>query len=193
MPDLFIDGHWVAPAEGGTRMLTCPATGEDLTTVDEATETDTLAAIDAAYRAFADGQGEWPRTPMRERAALLSRVADILRRDKAAIAEVEALDTGKRYVEAEYDIDDVVSVFEHYARLGADHDDAGRTVETGREGIKSRVVKEPIGVCALITPWNYPLLQASWKVAPCLLAGNTFVLKPSEITPRSTIALARAL
>ncbi len=193
MPDLFIDGHWVAPAEGGTRMLTCPATGEDLTTVGEATETDTLAAIDAAYRAFADGQGEWPQTPMRERAALLSRVADILRRDKAAIAEVEALDTGKRYVEAEYDVDDVISVFEHYARLGADHDDAGRTVETGREGIKSRVVKEPIGVCALITPWNYPLLQASWKVAPCLLAGNTFVLKPSEITPRSTIALVKAL
>jgi betaine-aldehyde dehydrogenase len=94
-------------------------------------------------------------------------------------------------VESGYDVDDVVSVFRHYA--GAAGADAGRVVDTGRPGIVSRVVHEPIGVCGLITPWNYPLLQTSWKVAPCLAAGNTFVLKPSELTPSTAIWLMRVL
>ncbi|WP_392545429.1 aldehyde dehydrogenase family protein [Oryzobacter telluris] len=192
MSELFLDGRWVPAAEGGTRSITCPADGSPVGTVAEATDADTLAAIAAARHAFDDGP--WPTTPVRERAALLSRVADVLERETAAIARVEALDTGKRYVEAEYDVADVADVFRHYAAVGADADDLGdRTVDLGREGVVSRVVREPVGVCALVTPWNYPLLQASWKVAPCLLAGNTFVLKPSEITPHSTIALVRAL
>ena len=192
MSGLYIEGQWVDAVAGGQRTILCPATGEVVGAVPEADEADTLSAIAAADRAFADGAGVWPRTPTGERAALLERVAEILKRDKESIARAEALDTGKRYVEAEYDVDDVISVFEHYARVGATHP-SGRSVDTGREGIESRVVKEPIGVCSLITPWNYPLLQASWKVAPCLLAGNTFVLKPSEITPHSTILLVRAL
>ena len=110
---------------------------------------------------------------------------------RAEIARAESLDTGKRYVESEYDVADVVSVFRHYAAVAGS--DLGRVVDTGRPGIAATVVKEPIGVCSLITPWNYPLLQASWKVAPCLAAGNTFVLKPSEITPHSTIHLVRLL
>ena len=73
----------------------------------------------------------------------------------------------------------MVSVFRHYGGIAAE--DAGRVVDTGREDVVSRVVHEPLGVCGLIAPWNYPLLQASWKVAPCLAAGNTFVLKPSEL------------
>ena len=190
--ELFLDGRWVAAAEGGTRAITCPADGSPVGSVAEATDTDTLAAIDAARRAF--DHGPWPSTPVRERAALLDRVADLLERDAADIARWESLDTGKRYVESEYDVADVVSVFRHYARVGAEADDLGdRTVDLGRENVVSRIVREPVGVCALITPWNYPLLQASWKVAPCLLAGNTFVLKPSEITPHSTVALVRAL
>ena len=82
-------------------------------------------------------------------------------------------------------------VFRHYGRVAAE--DAGRVVDTGNADVVSRVVHEPIGVCALITPWNYPLLQASWKVAPCLAAGNTFVLKPSELTPHTAIHLMRLL
>ena len=189
---LLIDGQWRPPAEGGSRTIVCPATGETVGEVAEATDTDTLAAIAAAHAAFAEGAGLWPRAPMSERAALLDRVADILQRDTPTIARAEALDTGKRYLEAEYDLADVISVFRHYAALGAalatEH-----AVDLDRVGVQSRIVKEPIGVCSLITPWNYPLLQASWKVAPCLLAGNTFVLKPSEITPHSTIALMKAL
>jgi len=192
VPELFIDGRWVSAANGGSRTIVCPATGEIVADVDEASDVDTIAAIAAADAAFDTGYGAWPRTPISERAAVLGRVAEILRRDKDAIARAEALDTGKRFVEAEYDIDDVVSVFEHYSSLGTKLS-TERRVDTGRDGIDSRIVKEPIGVCSLITPWNYPLLQASWKIAPALLAGNTFVLKPSEITPHSSIALIRAL
>jgi betaine-aldehyde dehydrogenase len=85
----------------------------------------------------------------------------------------------------------VVAVFRHYGNIAAE--DPGRLVDTGRPGIVSKVVHEPIGVCALITPWNYPLLQTSWKVAPALAAGNAFVLKPSELTPHTAVHLTRLL
>ena len=162
----------------------CPADGSLVAEVDEASAEDTEAAIEAAHRAF--HAGPWPGTSARERGDLLLRVADLLVRDKDAVARMESLDTGKRLVEAEYDVDDIVSVFRHYGRVAAE--DAGRMVDTGNPDVVSRIVHEPIGVCGLITPWNYPLLQVSWKVAPCLAAGNTFVLKPSELTPtpRST-------
>jgi betaine-aldehyde dehydrogenase len=101
------------------------------------------------------------------------------------------MDTGKRLVESAYDVADVVSVLRHYGRIAAE--EAGRLVDTGNPDVVSRVVHEPLGVCGLIAPWNYPLLQASWKVAPCLAAGNTFVLKPSELTPHTSIHLMRLL
>src|SRR5699024_6036046 len=104
---------------------------------------------------------------------------------------LESLDTGKRLVESGYDMDDIAGVFRHYSTLAAA--EAGRVVDTGQVGIASRVVHEPVGVCALISPWNYPLLQTAWKVAPALAAGNTFVLKPSELTPSTSIALMRTL
>lgn len=191
MADLLIDGRWVPATDGGVRQITCPADGTSVGTVAEATDTDTLAAVSAARAAF--DHGPWRDTSMADRGALLGRVVELLDRDSADIARAEALDTGKRYVEAEYDVADVISVFRHYAAVAASAPTGGRAVDVGRDGIQSRVVKEPIGVCALITPWNYPLLQASWKVAPCLAAGNTFVLKPSEITPHSTVHLMRVL
>jgi betaine-aldehyde dehydrogenase len=189
MPDLFIGGQWRHAEAGATREIRCPADGSLVATVDEAGPEDTEAAILAARAAF--DTGPWPHTSPQERGALLLRVADQLVEHKDEIARAESLDTGKRMVESGYDVDDVVSVFRHYA--GAAGADAGRVVDTGRPGIVSRVVHEPIGVCGLITPWNYPLLQTSWKVAPCLAAGNTFVLKPSELTPSTAIWLMRVL
>jgi betaine-aldehyde dehydrogenase len=118
-------------------------------------------------------------------------VAALLERDRDAVARAESLDTGKRLVESEYDVDDVVGVFRHYGNVAAE--DTGRLVDTGRPDVVSRVVHEPVGVCALITPWNYPLLQTAWKVAPALAAGNTFVLKPSELTPHTAVHLMRLL
>ena len=124
--------------------------------------------------------------PERERAELLRRAADLIERDRKSFAHAESLDTGKRLVESEYDVDDVLACLRYYAGIGGT--DAGRVVDTGRPDAISRLVYEPVGVCGLITPWNYPLLQAVWKVAPALLAGNTFVLKPSELTPSTAIA-----
>jgi betaine-aldehyde dehydrogenase len=189
MPDLFIGGHWVAAADGGRREIRCPADGSPVATVDEARRADTEAAISAARRAFDDGT--WPGTPARERGALLLRVADLLDRDRKELSRAESLDTGKRIVESEYDLDDVVACFRYYGGLAGT--DAGRMVDTGDADAISQIVYEPVGVCGLITPWNYPLLQASWKIAPALAAGNTFVLKPSELTPSTAIALMRVL
>ncbi len=189
MPDLFIDGGWQAAAEGGTRDIRCPADGSLVRTVDEATEKDTTAAIEAARAAFE--RGDWAGWPVQDRSALLHSVADLLVEHKADVARAESLDTGKRLTESEYDVDDVVSVFRFFANIAGT--DAGHVVDTGRPDVRSRIVHEPVGVCALITPWNYPLLQTSWKVAPALAAGNTFVLKPSELTPSTAILLMRYL
>ncbi len=191
MAELFVGGRWVNARSGSTREIRCPADGQLVATVDEAGTADTVAAILAARSAF--DAGPWPHTPAPERGALLWRVADLLVAHKDEVARAESLDTGKRLVESEYDVDDVVAVFRHYAGLAASGADAGRVVDTGEPDVVSRVVREPVGVCGLITPWNYPLLQTSWKVAPCLAAGNTFVLKPSELTPSTAIWLVRLL
>ncbi|MEV2273350.1 aldehyde dehydrogenase family protein [Nonomuraea africana] len=189
MTDLYIGGTWTQPVAGGQRSILSPADGSLVTTVAEATAADTAAAITAARHAF--DRGPWPGTPARERGALLSAVADLVERDRDAFARAESGDTGKRLVESEYDVDDSVACLRYFA--GVAGTDAGRVIDTGRADAISRIVYEPVGVCGLITPWNYPLLQTTWKVAPALAAGNTFVLKPSELTPSTAILLVRAL
>ncbi|HEY6932432.1 MAG TPA: aldehyde dehydrogenase family protein [Marmoricola sp.] len=189
MAEIYVDGTWREALGEARRVIRCPADGALVAEIDEGGAADTELAIAAAYDAF--HHGPWPHTAARERGDLLLRLADLLERDRALIARAESLDTGKRLVESEYDVDDVVRVFRHYGHVAGE--DAGRVVDTGDPGVVSRVVHEPVGVCGLITPWNYPLLQASWKVAPCLAAGNTFVLKPSELTPHSAIHLMRLL
>ncbi|MGP3917145.1 aldehyde dehydrogenase family protein [Nonomuraea sp. 10N515B] len=189
MTDLYIGGTWARPIAGGLRHIHSPADGGRVATVAEATAADTGRAIEAARHAF--DAGPWPQTPARERGALLNRVADLLERDRDSFAKAESGDTGKRLVESEYDVDDSIASLRYFA--GVAGTDAGRVIDTGRDDAISRIVHEPVGVCALITPWNYPLLQATWKVAPALAAGNTFVLKPSELTPSTSILLMRAL
>ncbi|MEU6802284.1 aldehyde dehydrogenase family protein [Streptomyces neyagawaensis] len=189
MPELFIGGAWRGALDGRTREIRCPADGSLVAVVDEAGREDTVEAIAAARRAF--DEGPWPTTPAAERGALLLRVADLLVRDKDALARAESLDTGKRLVESEYDMDDIANCFRYFGHAATA--ETGRVVDTGQDGVDSRVVYEPVGVCALITPWNYPLLQTAWKVAPALAAGNTFVLKPSELTPHTAIHLMRLL
>jgi betaine-aldehyde dehydrogenase len=189
VPDLFIAGEWRDAVDGATREIRCPADSSHVGTVSEGAADDAVAAVVAARDAF--DNGPWPRTPAPERAALLHRLADRLTEDKEEVARLESLDTGKRLVESRIDVDDIVGVFRHFASLA--QAEAGRVVDTGVKDVVSRVVHEPVGVCSLITPWNYPLLQTSWKVAPALAAGNTFVLKPSELTPHTAIWLVRAL
>jgi len=189
MTQLFIGGRWTPAAAGETREIRCPADGAVVATVAEGSSEDTVAAIAAARAAFDDGA--WATTPAVQRGQVLLRVADLLDRDQEAYARAESLDTGKRLVESCYDLDDVVACFRYYGRLAGM--EAGRVVDAGMADVVSRVVHEPLGVCGLITPWNYPLLQVSWKVAPALAAGNTFVLKPSELTPSTALLLMGTL
>ncbi|WP_337062683.1 aldehyde dehydrogenase family protein [Kineococcus sp. G2] len=189
MPELFIDASWRSAADGGRRDVVNPYDGEVFTTVDEAGPADAEAAVLAARRAF--DAGPWPHTPVAERADLLRRVADLLQRDREEIARTETLDTGKTLAESRIDVDDVTEVFRYYAEQALVEVD--RTVDVGRDDVVSRVLHHPVGVCTLIAPWNYPLLQISWKVAPALAAGNTVVLKPSEVTPLTTVHLVRLL
>jgi betaine-aldehyde dehydrogenase len=189
VPSLFIDGEWVASGDGACSQIVNPSDGSVVTEVDVATDDQVQAAIGAARRAF--DTTDWPRTPTGERAALLDRVADLMERDLEKVAEAETLNTGKALRESRADIRDVVRVFRYYSDL-ADKD-AGRLVDASSPNVLSRIVYEPIGVCCLIGPWNYPLLQLSWKVAPALAAGNTIVMKPSQLTPLTAIHLTRLL
>ncbi|MGO2375232.1 aldehyde dehydrogenase family protein [Brevibacterium aurantiacum] len=190
MPNtLFIDGQWVSAQNGGIREIHNPADGSFVAEVDEASPADTELAIAAARRAY--DSGVWASVPASERGDLLLKFASVLRERKAEFARAESLDTGKRYVESEIDMDDIANCFDYFGKLAAN--DAGRVVDAGTDTVASRIVHEPVGVCALITPWNYPLLQAAWKIAPCLAAGNTFILKPAELTPHTAILTMKVL
>ncbi|MEU2154848.1 aldehyde dehydrogenase family protein [Streptomyces sp. NPDC019396] len=186
---IHVDGDWRKADSGATREILDPVDATAFAIVAEGGAADTDAAIAAARRAF--DQGDWPRTPVAERAALLRRVAGLLRRDREELGLLESRDAGKTAEEGRIDIDCVADAFAYFADLVVN--ETGRVVDAGSSEIHSVVVHEPVGVCALITPWNYPLLQASWKIAPALAAGNTFVIKPSELTPLTTVALIRLL
>ena len=157
-----------------------------------ATPSAMVAAIAAARRAFDDGH--WAGFGDEQRAKILDTVADILERDKELFARAESGDTAKRLIEARYDIDDVISVFRHFALECVKP--RVREVVTGRANVHSQVIAEPVGVVAMVTPWNYPLLQASWKVAPAIAAGATLQLGGAEtidsLTNAGTVSLANA-
>jgi betaine-aldehyde dehydrogenase len=189
---IHVAGEWRTAASGATRDVLDPADATTLAVVAEGGAEDADAAIAAAREAFDNGQGAWPTTPVAERAALLRRVADLLQRDREALGLLESRDAGKTVEEGRVDVDCVTDAFRYFADLVV-HESGGRVVDAGTPDVHSVVVHEPVGVCALITPWNYPLLQASWKIAPALAAGNTLVVKPSEITPLTTMALMRLL
>ncbi|MBV7296044.1 aldehyde dehydrogenase family protein [Corynebacterium sp. TAE3-ERU12] len=186
---IFIDGQWSAAADGATRIIICPGTGETVAEVAEGGRADTERAIAAARAAF--DKHCWSGTTAWERGALLGRVADGIEARKDEFARAESLDTGKRLVESNIDMDDIIGCFRYFATLSGN--DAGRVVDAGDPAVVSRIVREPVGVCGLITPWNYPLLQVAWKVAPAIAAGCTFVLKPAELTPHTAILLMQVL
>lgn len=186
---LYIDGQWVGATDGGTRTVTCPADGTVVAEVSEATSADTEKAIAAARRA--SDAGEWSATSAAYRGDLLLKVADAMAERRDEFARAEALDTGKRLVEAEGDMDDIMNCFRFFGKIADQH--PGRLVDAGDPSVISRVVYEPVGVCGMITPWNFPLLQASWKIAPAIAAGNTFILKPAELTPHTAILIIDVL
>ena len=186
---IYIDGQWCSAHGGATREIRSPADGSLVAVVSEAGVEDALAAISAARGSF--DSGIFSSLSWSERSALLSKVADLLERDLEILAALESGDTGKRIIEAKYDVADVAATFRHFAALALEQGD--RAVDSGQPHISSRITHEGIGVCSLIGPWNYPLLQIAWKVAPALAAGCSFILKPSELTPSTAIHLMKLL
>jgi betaine-aldehyde dehydrogenase len=185
---LYIDGTW-RTGRGEPRDVLDPGTGEVADHGNDASVDDVRDAVAAARRAF--DEGPWADTDAAERAHLLRRLADLLVRDRDEVARLETTDTGKTLGESQTDVDDVAAVLRYYAELGATHETS--VLALPGPAITSTVTREPVGVCSLICPWNYPLLQLSWKLAPALVAGNTVVVKPSELTPLTTSKLFELL
>ena len=146
--------------------------------------------IDAAIAAASDAAREWGRTPAVDRGELLHEVATRLRGRTDELAEVMTLEGGKPLVENSDEVSWTAACFDYYAEIG--RDSAGRVIPSIESSQLSLVLKEPLGVVGCIVPWNYPLLLLAWKLAPALAAGNTVVGKPSELTPLSTLMLARS-
>ncbi len=181
---MYIDGQWTLSINGETRNIINPADGKIIATVTEGTAEDVREAVKAAKRAFyEDG---WMETLAVERAKLLFEVADILEKRKKEFSELETIDNGKPLRESEFDVNDAVACLRYYAGLATKPH--GMTYDVP-DNTQAMVVREAIGVCGMIVPWNYPLLMSIWKLAPAIAAGNTVVFKPSEITPLTAIKL----
>ena len=181
----FIGGKAVEPAEGGMEDVVNPATGEAIAEAPLSTKADVDAAVAAAKRAF---EG-WAATPPGERARALLRMADLIEERGEEIADLEAADAGKPRSAV---IEDEIPVMADQLRFfaGAARCLEGRAAGEYMEGHTSFIRREPIGVVGQITPWNYPLMMAIWKIGPALGAGNTVVLKPAETTPLTTLLFA---
>lgn len=185
---MYIDGEFVASETGETRDVVNPGNGQVIATVAEAGQAEVDRAIRAARRAF-DEDG-WAESTALERASLLFKLADAIDANLNELAHIDTLDNGKPLREAEADIADAANCFRYYAGLATKPH--GETVDVPAPS-QTFIVREPVGVCAQIIPWNYPLLMAAWKLAPALAAGNTCILKPSEVTPLSALRLATLL
>lgn len=187
--ELYIDGSWKPSSNGETFEVINPATEEVIHHIASATAADVDAAVKAARRAF--DKGGWPQKTGTERARYLRAIGDGIRARQAEIARLEVLDNGKPFPEADWDIADAAGCFDFYAGLAEQLDShPEETIALADDRFTSKAVKEPIGVAGAIIPWNYPLLMASWKVAPALAAGCTVVLKPAEVTSLTALELA---
>ncbi|MBE2181286.1 MAG: aldehyde dehydrogenase family protein [Chthoniobacterales bacterium] len=180
-----INGRWVAAQQGATREILNPASNGVIAKATDSGATDAEAAITAARAAF-DG-GPWGQTTGPDRAARLFALADLVEKHAEEFARLDTENNGKPLREARFDAADAAGCFRYYAGLASKPQ--GQTYSAGDPNMVCMTVREPIGVCAQIIPWNYPLLMAVWKLAPGLAAGNACILKPSEMTPVSAVRL----
>ena len=189
-PALFIDGEWVKPGGGQTIPIYDPSTGRQVATVADASVEDVDRAVAAARRAFDDGR--WSGLAPYQRERLMHRLADLIEANTAELAEMESIDNGKpRSASQGYDLPRTVATLRYMAgwatKLAGEHVELNG-VPAG--AIHAYVRREPIGVCAQIVPWNFPLMMAVQKIAPALAAGCTVILKPAEQTPLTALRLA---
>jgi len=180
---LFINGQWTPAKTGRTFAVTDPATGETLATVADAGREDTRAAIEAAHAAFP----AWSRTPAMARGRILRHVAALMRERKETLARQLTREMGKPITEARGEIEYAASFLDWFA--GEGERVYGDIIPQAVPGKRHLVLKQPVGVVAAITPWNFPAAMVTRKVAPALAAGCTVVLKPAEQTPLTAISL----
>ncbi|MGI3171116.1 aldehyde dehydrogenase family protein [Pseudooceanicola sp. C21-150M6] len=189
---LYIDGQFRTPVNGGTLAAIDPATEQEFARVAAADAADVDLAVRAARRAF--DTGVWSGLSAADRAATLRRIAEGIRSEIPMLAALETRDNGKPLPEAIWDIEDAAFCFDYYADLAlSDAEAPGRSIDVGDARFDSRVWREPVGVVAAITPWNFPMLMAVWKVAPALAAGCCVVLKPSELCAMTCHEMARII
>jgi betaine-aldehyde dehydrogenase len=185
-PALLIDGEDVATT--ATRTVHDPATGEPIAEVADATAADAEHAVAAALAAFR--RGDWSRITPGERAAVLDRMADLLEERAGEFARTESRNTGKPLkFSSAFDVPLTIDNLRFFAAAARNLE--GKASAEYLDGLTSTIRREPIGVCASIVPWNYPLNMAAWKLGPALAAGNTVVLKPAELTPLTALMLGR--
>jgi len=185
---LFIDGQWVDAESGKTFATPNPSTGETLAEIAEADKADVDKAVTAARRAF---EGKWSKVSPRDRGRMLYKLAQLIEQHAKELAELETQDNGKPIRESLYvDLPQVAENFEYFAGWATKIE--GQTIPVPG-AMFNYTLREPIGVCGQIIPWNFPLLMAAWKLAPALAAGNTVVLKPAEQTPLTAMELGKLI
>jgi len=191
LPDarLLVAGEWVDATGGGTFTTVDPSTERVSGTVARATAADVDSAVRAAREAF--DRGPWPRLAPSERARVLWKASELLRERAEDLARAEALDMGKPVSEGKaVDVQFCAQLFEYYAGWATKL--AGETLP-GMPGFAVSTLREPVGVVGMITPWNFPMLLLTWKLAPALAVGCTCVVKPASLTPHSALLIGRAL
>lgn len=180
----FIHGAWVAGRS--TREIVNPANGEVLAEVAESSPAEVEQAIAAAREAF--DRGPWRTSTAQQRGRILLQMARVVREHAPALAELETRNSGKPIVESEFDMADTATCFEYYAGMATKIH--GETLPVPDHAL-NLTLKEPVGVAALIVPWNYPLMLLAWKLGPALAAGCTVIVKPAEQTPLTALEFAR--
>ena len=189
-PKLFIDGEWVDSSHDRTIAVLDPSTGREIARVADASDADVDRAVAAARRAFDDGR--WSGLAPYARQRIIEKLADLIEANIPELAELESIDNGKpRSASQGYDLPRSVQTLRYMAgwatKLSGEHIEPSG-LPTG--SVHAYVRREPIGVCAQIVPWNFPLMMAVQKIAPALAAGCTIVLKPAEQTPLTALRLA---
>ena len=179
----YIDGKWVDADDGETIRVTNPATGEDIGTVPKLGRSETNRAIDAAEVAFQS----WRKVTAKERAVKVRKLADLMMENQEDLAVLMTTEQGKPMTEARGEVAYAASFFEWFAEEGKRM--YGDVIPSHLADRRIVVIKEPVGVCAAITPWNFPAAMITRKAGPALAAGCTIVIKPAGATPYSALAL----
>ena len=184
---MFIDGEFVDALSGATFPTINPATGEVVAEVARGTAADVDRAVASAKRAFRDGR--WSRLDPRDRMTVLSRFADLIEANAESFALLDTLDMGKPISDMlNIDVPGSVSNIRFFAEV-VDKTEGAVTNTTA--SALHYILRQPLGVCGIVVPWNYPLMMAAWKLGPALAAGNSVVLKPAEQSPLSALLLAK--